>query len=107
MRLEETARVAAERGFSAITTTLLASGHQDHEAVRRMGEQAAAGRGLAFHYEDWRPLGKRGHEDAKRRHLYRQQYCGCIFSEEERFAPTSLHLYRGGKTAGQGGGGET
>jgi predicted adenine nucleotide alpha hydrolase (AANH) superfamily ATPase len=107
MRLQETARVAAERGFSAITTTLLASEHQDHEAVRRLGEEAAAGRRLAFHYEDWRTLAGRGREEAKRRSLYRQQYCGCIFSEEERFAPTSLHLYRGGKTVGQGRGGET
>jgi len=96
MRLAETARVAAEKGFSAMTTTLLASEHQDHEAVRRLGEEAAAARGLGFHYEDWRPRAGRGREEAKRRSLHRQQYCGCLFSEEERFAPTSLHLYRGG-----------
>lgn len=107
MRLQETARVAAEKGFSAMTTTLLASEHQDHEAVRRLGEEAAAGRGLLFHYEDWRPLAGRGREEAKRRNLYRQPYCGCIFSEEERFAPTSLHLYRGSKTAEQSRKGET
>jgi predicted adenine nucleotide alpha hydrolase (AANH) superfamily ATPase len=107
MRLDETARVAAEKGFSAMTTTLLASEHQDHEAVRRLGEEAAAGRGLGFHYEDWRALAGRGREEAKRRSLYRQQYCGCLFSEEERFAPTSLHLYRGSKTAEQSREGET
>jgi epoxyqueuosine reductase len=97
LRLAETVRVAAERGFTAISTTLLASTHQDHEAVRRIGTEAAAARGLAFHYEDWRPLAEHGHEVAKRMSLYRQQYCGCLFSEEERFAPTRLHLYRGGK----------
>ncbi|HUX01358.1 MAG TPA: epoxyqueuosine reductase QueH [Phycisphaerae bacterium] len=96
MRLEETARVAAERGFAAMTTTLLASTHQDHDAVRCIGEEAARAKGLAFHYEDWRPLAARGHEEAARSSLYRQQYCGCIFSEEERFAPTSVHVYRGG-----------
>ena len=96
LRLSATAEVAAARGFTAMTTTLLASTHQDHEAVRRIGEEEAARRGLAFHYEDWRPLAARGHEEAKRRNLYRQQYCGCLFSEEERFAPTRLHLYRGG-----------
>ncbi len=94
-RLAETARVAADRGFDAITTTLLASTHQDHEAVRRIGEEAAAEHGVAFGYEDWRPLARRGHEEAARRHLYRQQYCGCLFSEEERFESTRLHLYRG------------
>ena len=107
MRLDETARMAAEKGFSAMTTTLLASEHQDHEAVRRLGEEAAAGRGLGFHYKDWRSLAGRGREEAKGRNLYRQQYCGCLFSEEERFAPTSLHLYRGSKTAEQSREGET
>ena len=107
MRLDETARMAAEKGFSAMTTTLLASEHQDHETVRRLGEEAAAGRGLGFHYEDWRALAGRGREEAKRRSLYRQQYCGCLFSEEERFAPTSLHLYRGSKMAEQSREGET
>ena len=107
MRLQETACVAAEKGFSAMTTTLLASEHQDHEAVRRLGEEAAAGRGLRFHYEDWRALAGRGCEEAKRRGLYRQQYCGCLFSEEERFAPTSLHLYLGGGEADRSGKGKT
>jgi len=95
-RLSGTAALAAARGFRAITTTLLSSTHQDHEAVRRIGEEEAAAQGLVFHYEDWRPLAPRGHEEAKCRNLYRQQYCGCLFSEEERFASTKLHLYRGG-----------
>jgi hypothetical protein len=103
LRLAETARVAAEKGFTHITTTLLASEHQDHEAVRRIGEEEAAARGLAFHYEDWRPLADQGHEVAKRMSLYRQQYCGCVFSEEERFGPTRLHLYRGGAAKDGGG----
>jgi epoxyqueuosine reductase len=101
LRLAETARVAAERGFTHLTTTLLASKHQDHEAVRCIGEEEAAARGLAFYYEDWRPLADRGHEIARRMCLYRQQYCGCLFSEEERFGPTRLHLYRGGMAGEQ------
>ena len=95
VRLAETARVAAERGCEAITTTLLVSVHQDHEAVRRIGEEMAAARGLAFHYEDWRPLAPRGAAEARRRNLYRQQYCGCLFSEQERFGSTHTHVYRG------------
>jgi epoxyqueuosine reductase len=95
LRLAETARVAAEKSFTHITSTLLASEHQDHEAIRRIGLEEAAARGLEFHYEDWRPMAEQGHEAAKRMSLYRQQYCGCLFSEEERFAPTRLHMYRG------------
>jgi hypothetical protein len=101
MRLSQTARLAAENGFGAITTTLLSSVHQDHEAVRRVAAQEAAARGLEFHYEDWRPLAARGHEEARRLSLYRQQYCGCLFSEEERFSPTRLHLHRGPAGEGQ------
>jgi predicted adenine nucleotide alpha hydrolase (AANH) superfamily ATPase len=94
MRLAETARLAAEKGMPVITTTLLSSTHQDHEAIRRIGEEAAAEKGLWFHYEDFRPMAAVAHEDARRLNLYRQQYCGCIFSEEDRFAPTRLHLHR-------------
>ena len=99
MRLAEAARVAAERGCTAITTTLLVSVHQYHADVRAIGEEEAAARGLSFHYEDWRPLAAHGLQEAKRRSLYRQQYCGCIFSEEERFAPTRVHLFHGGAAA--------
>jgi hypothetical protein len=102
MRLQETACTAAARGMGRITTTLLASEHQDHEAVRRIGRDAASAHGLEFLYEDWRPLAARGRDEAKRRSLYRQQYCGCLFSEEERFAPTRVHLYRGGDKGGDG-----
>ena len=96
LRLTETARMAAERGFSTFTTTLLASTHQDHEAVRRAGEEAARAHGVGFFYADWRPLAPRAATEARRRSLYRQQYCGCLFSEAERFGPTGKHLYRGG-----------
>jgi hypothetical protein len=96
VRLAATAAMAAEKHFRAFTTTLLASMHQDHEAVRAIGEEEAAQRGVTFYYQDWRPLAAGGPEEARRRNLYRQQYCGCLFSEEERFAPTRFHLYRNG-----------
>jgi predicted adenine nucleotide alpha hydrolase (AANH) superfamily ATPase len=102
MRLAEAARAAAARGIPAVTTTLLASAHQDHEAVRHIGQEEAAACGVRFHYDDFRPLAARAHEEAKRRSLYRQQYCGCIFSEEDRFAPTRLHLWRGDREKVEG-----
>ena len=100
MRLAETARVARETGCEAFTTTLLGSVHQDHEAIRRIGEAEAAALGLRFHYEDWRPLAAEGHAEARRMNLYRQQYCGCLFSEEERYSSTREYLYRGGQSRG-------
>ncbi len=54
---------------------------------------------MPFAYSDWRDLAERGHEEARRRSLYRQQYCGCIFSEYERYKDTGLHLYRTGSAA--------
>jgi hypothetical protein len=103
-RLAETARVAAERGFVGFTTTLLASTHQDQDAVRRIGADVASERDLEFHAQDWRPLAAAGHDEARRRSLYRQQYCGCLFSEQERFESTRLHLYRGPGTQYSAGG---
>ena len=84
-RLEETAAYAAANGFDAISTTLLISPYQKHELIRRTGEAAAERHGIAFLYRDFRPHFKEGQEEAKSLGLYRQKYCGCIFSEEDRF----------------------
>jgi predicted adenine nucleotide alpha hydrolase (AANH) superfamily ATPase len=95
MRMTETARLAKERGFDAFSTTLLISGHQDHEAVKRIAENAAERFAVDFFYRDFRPLQGRSREMAKRLMLYRQQYCGCIFSEYERYKDTARELFRG------------
>jgi predicted adenine nucleotide alpha hydrolase (AANH) superfamily ATPase len=87
MRLRRTAAVAKSGHFEAFTSTLLVSPHQQHETIRAIGEQAAAEVGVPFHYEDFRPGFKRHHELAERYGLYRQPYCGCIYSEYERFGP--------------------
>jgi hypothetical protein len=87
LRLREAAARAREGGFDAFTTTLLASGHQDHQAVWAEGEAAGAAEGVRFLYVDWRDRLESGIESARRRSLYRQQYCGCIMSEYERFGP--------------------
>jgi len=85
LRLEKTAQVAAEQGFHAFTTTLLISPYQDQDLLRRLGEEVAAERGVEFFFENFRRgWGERGRL-AKEHHLYRQQYCGCIYSEWERW----------------------
>jgi len=84
-RLERTAGRARERGFESFTTTLLVSPYQYHELVREAGERAGREAGVEFLYRDFRGYFEFGHAEAKRRHLYRQQYCGCCFSEYERY----------------------
>lgn len=96
LRLRATAIKAAREGFEAFTTTLLGSPHRNHEMVRALGERAAAEAGVAFLYRDFRPLDEAGHEEARRRGVYLQPYCGCCFSEYERFRNTTREMYRGG-----------
>ena len=85
LRLEETASAAAQKGFTAFTTTLLISPYQDHNAVKRIGEEFAAKYGVEFFYRDFRPLFREGQNSARSRGMYMQKYCGCVFSEEERY----------------------
>ena len=84
LRLFETANFAKDNGFDAFTTTLLISPYQDHEKIKRIGEKIAGEKGVQFYYQDFRPGFKDGQEQAKKENLYRQKYCGCVFSELER-----------------------
>jgi predicted adenine nucleotide alpha hydrolase (AANH) superfamily ATPase len=84
LRLSETANFAKSNGFDAFTTTLLISPYQDHKKVKEIGEKIAAEKGIQFYYQDFRPGFRDGQEQAKKENLYRQKYCGCVFSELER-----------------------
>ena len=95
LRLGRTAEAAVRGGYEAFATTLLTSTHQDHAVIRSVGEECARAQGVGFLAEDWRPLAERGHERARQMRLYLQNYCGCVFSEWERFRDTNLHVYRG------------
>ena len=88
VRLGETARIASERNFDAFSTTLAVSPYQDHELIRKAGEAAAREHQVEFVYKDWRPLFRATEEAARMKNLYMQTYCGCIFSEEERYRPS-------------------
>ncbi|MBR7133909.1 MAG: epoxyqueuosine reductase QueH [Clostridia bacterium] len=84
-RLERTAQVAAQKGFKAFTTTLLASVYQQHEQIAAAGKAFAQKYGVEFFYRDFRPQFRQGNQTAREAGLYMQKYCGCIFSEEERY----------------------
>ena len=85
-RLEGTARYAAENGFTHFCTTLLVSPYQDHEGICRTAETIAERYGVQFLYRDFRPGFRQGQAKARELSLYMQKYCGCVFSEEERYA---------------------
>ena len=85
IRMEETARFAAEQGFDSFLTTLLISPYQNHELLIETGKAAAEKYGLEFLYRDFRPVFWQGQEKARELGLYMQKYCGCIFSEEDRY----------------------
>lgn len=88
-RLEKTARAAAEGGYDAFSTSLLYSRYQQHEKIHAYGQSLAEQYGIAFFYRDFRSGWREGIETSKEMGLYRQQYCGCIYSEKERYDPRS------------------
>jgi predicted adenine nucleotide alpha hydrolase (AANH) superfamily ATPase len=85
LRLEKTAACAVEEGCEAFSSTLLISPYQKHDLIRETASRLAEQSGLTFVYRDFRPLFRRGQGEARSLGLYMQKYCGCIFSEEERY----------------------
>lgn len=84
-RLKTTARMAAEGKFDAFTSTLLYSKFQNHEAIREIGESEGKAAGVPFYYQDFRLGWKEGVTASKELGMYRQQYCGCVYSEKDRY----------------------
>jgi predicted adenine nucleotide alpha hydrolase (AANH) superfamily ATPase len=93
LRLEKTFKKGIEEKVDVVTTTLLYSKYQRHDDIRKEGEKLSAVYGIPFLYRDFRKGWKEGIETSKTLNMYRQQYCGCIFSEGERY---------GGVNAGNG-----
>lgn len=85
MRLEKTATYAAENGFDGFTTTLLYSRYQNHAVIVDTCKKLAASHSLSFVYEDFRAGWQQGIDMSIEKAMYRQPYCGCIYSEQERY----------------------
>ncbi len=85
LRLNRAASKAKELGMNAFSTTLLYSRYQLHEAILEQGRECGRKHGIKFYYEDFRKGWSEGIETAKKMRIYRQPYCGCIFSEYERY----------------------
>ena len=86
LRLEETARVAAERGFEGIGTTLSVSPYQYTQVIREEVERAAAQAGVAPVFEDFRPYYDEATRESRELGMYRQNFCGCRISDLEAAA---------------------
>lgn len=86
VRLEETARAAKENGFEFFTSSLLYSKYQNHGNIKEAGIGFALKYGVEFYYEDFRPGWQAGIDESKEMGLYRQKYCGCIYSRIERYS---------------------
>ena len=84
-RLNAAARVARKGKFDGFSSTLLYSRFQNHELIRETGEAIGKKLGIPFFYRDFRTGWKEGIEISKSLSMYRQQYCGCIYSEKERY----------------------
>ena len=84
-RLDAVAAAAKEGGFDAFTSSLFYSRYQNHELMRTKAEVASEKLEIPFLYRDFRPGWKEGIRRSKELGLYRQQYCGCIYSEKERY----------------------
>ena len=85
LRLEAAARMAVEKETEYFSTTLLISPYQKHEQIKSIGEEVARVHGVRFLYENLRPLFRESQRLAREKGFYMQTYCGCIFSEKERY----------------------
>lgn len=85
LRLRYVAKTARERGFDGFTTTMLTSRYQKHQWISEVAEELAGEYGVLFHYQDFRDGWSEGVRASKEAGMYRQPYCGCIYSEKERY----------------------
>ena len=85
-RLEKTVQYAKQNGYSAFTSTLFVSPYQQHEELKRICEELSKKYEIDFLYIDFREGFRKGQAKARELGLYMQKYCGCIFSEEDRYS---------------------
>lgn len=85
MRLEKTVSLAKEMGFDAFSTTLLYSKYQRHSLLLSLCEKLSVQYEIPFYYHDFREGWQRGIDESKQLEMYRQPYCGCVYSEQERY----------------------
>ena len=85
LRLCETAVFAAENGFDYFTTTLSISPYKNADKLNSIGESLSEKYGVKYLFSDFKKKNgyKRSIELSQEYNLYRQDYCGCIYSKAE------------------------
>jgi predicted adenine nucleotide alpha hydrolase (AANH) superfamily ATPase len=85
MRLDNCARYAKEHGYDIIGTTLSISPHKNAEKINEIGSIVADRHKVKFYVADFKKKGgfEKSLQMSKQYELYRQSYCGCIFSKKE------------------------
>ena len=84
-KTKESVKYAKENGYDAFTTTLLVSPYQNHELIIAVAKKMAEKYGVEFVYQDFREGFRIGQQIARDAGIYMQKYCGCIYSEEDRY----------------------
>jgi len=82
-RLEKVFEYAKNNGYTHVTTTLLISPYQKHDLIISVCNKLGEKYGVKFMYKDYRPMFRQGQNKARELGLYRQKYCGCIYSIDE------------------------
>lgn len=85
MRLKKTALTAIDLGFDAFSTTLLYSKYQQHDHIKSLCNLISIRNNIPFIYQDFRIGWNSGMDISRKLNMYRQSYCGCIYSEQERY----------------------
>lgn len=85
MRLERAACTAKEGNYDFFSTTLLVSPYQKHEIIREIGKMKGEKYGIPFYYVDYRLGYRNAAARSRSMGMYRQKYCGCVYSEKERY----------------------
>ncbi len=84
-RLEETAKRAKDMSADAFTTSLLVSPYQKFDMIMDIGRMMQDRYSVEFYIEDFRKGFNEGRRMSRELGLYQQKYCGCIYSEMERY----------------------
>lgn len=86
LRLEETARIAEELGYKYFCTTLTLSPHKNSNWLNEIGKELENEYQTSYLYSDFKKKNgyKRSIELSREYNLYRQDYCGCIYSKKDR-----------------------
>ncbi len=85
VRLEQTVKYAKENGYDTFSTTLLVSPYQSSDKIIEIGNELGIKYGIEFLVRDFKSGFREGQNKAREKGMYMQKYCGCIFSEEDRY----------------------